>query len=195
MVMEVDQQTTSLKRILLLISGLVVLFCLYQLGSAIYISQTTGILKVSASDPNATITLRRSGYKTVNVGVGQARVHLSPSPYTLIISSGRNQFSKPVQVFKKQVVTVKVGSLSAGQAQTSQANSAANSLIKLLPFSGPNNEYVVNYSYQFTSGSAQPVINIITATAKGKQDALAWISGLGFNPSAMNIQYSAPGGE
>ena len=62
-------------------------------------------------------------------------------------------------------------------------------LLKLLPFTGPNFEYSIDYNMENSSQGEIPVIQITTLSQQGRQDALNWIIGQGYNPSQMKIQY------
>ena len=62
-------------------------------------------------------------------------------------------------------------------------------LIKLLPFTGPDFEYQINYGSKSGSSSPIPVIYITAQSQQAQQDALAWIRSMGYDPSKMTIEY------
>jgi len=128
----------------------------------------------------------------VNIGYGQAKVHLAPGNYKVFASLNHLQALATVQVDKKKSseVNIKLPDLSTRGQQVNQ-NTSANSLIKLLPYTGPNNEYIIGYKYTISGGVANPTIVITAPNDKAKQDALAWISHVGFNPTSLQITYQS----
>lgn len=172
-----------------------VLLSAYLIATAIHTRQTTGLLVVKSSENNATITLSQPNRKMLNIGTGNARIHLPPGSYQLLASSGKTQVTKTIQIDKKQLLAVNLQLVSSAQNKLNQDNTEANTLIKLLPYAGPANEYIVSYSYKFESNIAQPTINITAATTQAQQDALNWIKNLGFNTSKLDIKYNSSRGE
>jgi len=166
------------------------LFGVYEIGSALYVSQSTGTLSIQASNAGALLTVSEAGHKMVNVGYGQSSVHLAPGNYKIYASLGRLQTAKDIRVSKKNKsqVNLQLPSLSSHSQQLNK-NAQANSLIKLLPYTGPNSEYVISYRYAVSGGVANPIITITTSGDKAKQDALAWITRVGFNTDSLVIQY------
>ena len=76
------------------------------------------------------------------------------------------------------------------RSEEEQYNQAeANSLIQLLPFTGPNFEYQIGYTYLYIDNSVLPEIQIYTTTSQGQQDALSWISSQGYSTSKLDIVY------
>ena len=170
------------------IFALLVIFFLYQVVYSIYYSQTTGILQ--ASSPGAVLTVTKPGYSFNNVGTGTARVRLKPGSYELIISKGQQQTTRNFQIYKKATTAINVSSIPSSQVVPS-SYTAANSLIKYLPFVGPASEYRIDFIYTFNNTVATPVITIYATDSRAQQDALNWISAMGYNPSTLNIRYLA----
>ena len=79
----------------------------------------------------------------------------------------------------------------SSRENTAAAQVAVNAvpLIKLLPFTGPNFAYQINYGSKPDSNSAIPIIYITAQSQQAQQEALAWIRTVGYNPSKMTIQY------
>jgi hypothetical protein len=171
---------------------LVGLFGIYEIGGGFYLSQTTGSLKAKASNPKATLTVSMPGHKMVNIGYGNAKVRLAPGSYKIYASLNHLQASSEVQITKKQAseVNINLPDLSSQNRQLNK-NSSANSLIKLLPYTGPNGEYIISYKYTVSSGIANPTIVITAPNDKAKQDALAWITHIGFSLSDLKIEFQA----
>jgi hypothetical protein len=163
---------------------------IYEIGSALYVSQTTGTISIKASDAKALLSVSEAGHRMVNVGHGQSNIHLVPGNYKIYASLGRLQTAEDIQVTKKNKsqVSLQLPGLSAQSRQLNK-NAQANSLIKLLPYTGPNSEYVISYRYTVSGGVANPIIVITTSSDKAKQDALAWITRVGFNTGSLVIQY------
>jgi hypothetical protein len=170
---------------------LVCLFSTYQIGSAIYLSQKTGTLIVDASDAKATITLTQANHQLLDIGVGKAKVRLQPGSYKVIATDGKFQSTKDTQIYKKITTTANVTLNIQQQNQQAAYNVEANNLIsRYLPFTERHNEYRVSYLYQVNGDVAKPTIVITSSSAKGREDAIKWIQGLGFNPSHLQIQYA-----
>ncbi len=182
-----------MKRPLLLIAVLVVIFSAYEIFSAVLASQTTGTLKVDVLTPSATITLRQTGHQSANIGVGHAKIRLRPGSYQLIATSGKLQTVKTVEISKNQTTVETIQLLTPEQAQQAQNIAEANKLIKFLPYTGRAYDYRVDYSYQFSGNLSQPLITVTAPTAAGQEAALNWISSFKIDPSKLNIKYvSAP---
>ena len=79
-------------------------------------------------------------------------------------------------------------SLLKQQAQYDQ-NIQSNSLVKLLPFFGPNFEYRVDYDINYATNPSSIVINITGPTAQSQQDAISWIKSQGYSINNLNINY------
>lgn len=77
------------------------------------------------------------------------------------------------------------------QAEQIQNELSKNKLIGLLPYSGPGNEYVVDYrSETQADGVSQKITYYIEAdTNQTKQAALDWIKQQGFDPTKLTIVY------
>jgi hypothetical protein len=65
-------------------------------------------------------------------------------------------------------------------------------LISLLPFTGPNFDYQINYGNQNGANAGTPIIYISASTTSGYQEALTWIKAQGYDPSKLDIQQSTP---
>lgn len=66
----------------------------------------------------------------------------------------------------------------------------SNGLVKLLPFTGPNFEYQINYNVQYASQGPKIIIDIVAPTRQAQDDALAWITAQGYDTSKLAIQYT-----
>ena len=187
-----QNSTSSLRLLWLALLILVGLFALYEIGGGFYLSQSTGSLKVDASNSEATLTVSMGGHKMVNVGHGNAKLRLTPGKYKIYASLNHLQASSEVQIYKKQIsrVAIKLPDLSSRNQQLDK-NSPANSLIELLPYTGPNGEYIISYKYVISGGVASPTVLITAPNDKAKQDALAWITHIGFSPASLKIEYQA----
>jgi len=183
----------GIKTILVTIEALSLLFSVYEITDAFYVSSSTGFVEIN-TDAGALITVSQTGHKSSNVGSGHVRIRLKPGQYELTVSKDRAQSTTNAEVVKQKVVVKNIPLVIAKSSQ-GPATIGANSLIKLLPFSGPNYEYLVSYIYDYSESYAKPIITITSPTDKGRQDALAWISHLGFDPSKLDIHYSAATGE
>lgn len=178
------------KRLFLITLILVSLLSVYWIIEAIYISQTTGILRASSTDTSATISVEQLNHHSVNIGVGSASIHLQPGLYKVLASHNRTQAVQNVQIYKKTASEVNLSPTSAvAKNQLPKKVVDSNALTQLLPFTGPSSEYKVSYIYQISANAAQATIVITSPTTKGQQDALSWISKVGFNPSDLSIKY------
>jgi len=71
--------------------------------------------------------------------------------------------------------------------QASQQQVAQNPIIKLLPWTGPNFEYRIDYG---NLPDVKGVVLTITAPdEKSKTDALNWIKSQGYDPASFTIKY------
>ena len=94
--------------------------------------------------------------------------------------------------YKKRLVIQDITILKNTSQNRTYNNSTGNQLIKLLPFTGPYFEYKIDFLYTFNNNSAEPIITIAPKTTSATQDALNWIKGMGFDPSALNIHILTP---
>lgn len=62
-------------------------------------------------------------------------------------------------------------------------------VIKLLPFYGGGNEFLVSYTVQYLHQVPKPTIVITAPTQTGQNDGLAWLKLIGADPSKYQIQY------
>ena len=169
---------------------LVSLLSAYIIIDSIYIAQTTGILVVNSKNPSATITVSQLNHQSANVGTGNARVRLTPGTYKVIASVNKAQAAQSITISKRGTSVVSLSPTSAGAiGQLPKKVVDSNALTQLLPYTGPSSEYKVSYTYEITGSSAQATIVITSPTEKGQQDALSWISKVGFTPSNLNIKY------
>jgi hypothetical protein len=100
----VNLATNSRKQLAILLSliaGIIVIVCVYQIARTIYISQTTGILKVSSSDNQAAVSVTQSDRQAAAIGVGSVGVHLAPGTYLVAVSDKGQQATSVVHVSKK----------------------------------------------------------------------------------------------
>lgn len=63
-----------------------------------------------------------------------------------------------------------------------------NALLSKLPFLGPGLAYEISYTLN-PSNTSEPIIQITSPSSVGDQEALSWISSLGYNPATLHIQY------
>jgi hypothetical protein len=74
--------------------------------------------------------------------------------------------------------------------QTDYSNSIQNNpLVQLLPFTGPNFEYSINYTVNYNTSPPSPIFIITAPDKQSQQDALSWIASQGVKTSTLNIQY------
>lgn len=65
-----------------------------------------------------------------------------------------------------------------------------NGLLKFLPFVGGGLSFKVDYRITYEVNQPYITITITSPSTTGRQEALAWIRSLGYNPSKYNIQYT-----
>jgi hypothetical protein len=94
----------GLKRVASIASLVIIAICLYAMGKAIWISQTTGALQVTTGESRATINLTQEGHQAVLIGAGHAKVRLKPGSYQVVARAGANQAASTVSVQKRQVI-------------------------------------------------------------------------------------------
>lgn len=165
----------------------VVLAVAYEIGSAVFLRQTTGILRVNS--PGAFLTVEQNGDKLVNIGISRAKIRLAPGKYVLIASLNKQQLRREFVIYKQETTTEDFIVTSPLPPQQSTAVVEGNALITYLPFIGPNFDYEVTYSYSYAQGFSLPAIIIIAPNSTYQQDALQWIRAVGFDPSVLNIRY------
>lgn len=95
-------ENTYLKLILWFIFTVLVLYGLYQIGSGLVVSQTTGTLLVKTSKDAATISVSQDNKDAAIIGMGNAKVRLTPGTYLVVASGGGLRDSSIVKVSKKQ---------------------------------------------------------------------------------------------
>ena len=77
---------TNLRVLWRLVLASVALLGIYEVGGAVYTSQTSGVLDAKASNSMASLTVGRAGHKMANIGTGQAKGHLAPGRYKVYAS-------------------------------------------------------------------------------------------------------------
>lgn len=124
---------------------------------------------------------------------------MNPSQkYRLTIS---NVHSVTGQTMKNQTLffnphIVPVSQLTQNELNVQQNNQKqyndsvyGNSLLQVLPFTGPNFEYEISYKVDYSQqNKPQLVIQIISPTPAGQSDAMDWLTSLGYDASKLNIQ-------
>ena len=141
-----------------------------------------------------------SSYKVAGKSIDIAlNIPLTPNKKYLIkvsdIYSKSGQYIKP-QYFYFTPKNIEGNSLPADQTQALinkekqyDQQVEGNSLLQLLPFNGPNFEYRVNYTINYSSNTDTVVIEITGPTLQSQQDALAWIKSQGYNTAKLDINY------
>ena len=176
-----------LKRLLAVLTLLVIAAIVYEVADTIYLSQSTGTLV--ANSAGAFLTVEQEGTKLVNIGTSHATVRLKPGNYLLVASKGHSQVNVPFVIVGKHTTTENVNVSQAQNPDQSVSAVESNKLITFLPFIGPNFDYKVSYKYNITSQAALPVIVITAPNESYRQEALNWITAVGFNPALLNIEY------
>src|ERR1700744_1132101 len=86
----------------LLIFLLCVVGCIWILVSNIIASQTTGLLDITSASPQAGLIIGQSNHQAASVGVGSAKVRLSPGTYQVSAVESGKHASAIAKVYKKQ---------------------------------------------------------------------------------------------
>lgn len=74
---------STLRLIAVLISAVILAWCVYLIVSAVITSKTTGILVVKSVQPKASISISQPGHGAQFIGVDNATVRLKPGVYNL----------------------------------------------------------------------------------------------------------------
>lgn len=184
-----ESNRLTLRKILLLVAMVIVLVALYEIGYAIYISQTTGILQLHTTDRNIIVTISQVGRKSANVHSDQ-RIRLKPGTYQVIASKDQAQTEGNVHIITKQLLNYEVPTPKpVTQTTVSPTVAHASKLVQLLPFTGPRFSYKITYTYHFSNNQAVPTIVVTAPTQQAQQDAIAWIKAQGYDPTQLTIQY------
>lgn len=147
-------------------------------------------------------------------GRGSGTINAKPGTYKITVSmTGFSADTVTISVAKNQTKSVgivlvsdspstegwylnhpsdeKIAEGISSKQNVAAAQQAVSSvpLIKLLPFTGPNFEYQINYGSKTGSNSPIPIIYITAQSQQADQDALAWIRSVGYDPSKMTIEY------
>lgn len=177
------------KKIFYGILALACLFAGFRVVYSFYLSQQTGVLMLAASNDKAALTVAQQGHQPHTIGTGKANVRLNPGSYEIFASIDRQQVSSSVEIKKGQTNNQFLNFSAVQKKQALIGIESANTLIKLLPYTGPKNAFRVDYKYRFTPAIAQPVIIVISPNAAGKAAALAWIKQFGFSPTDFEVEY------
>ena len=141
-----------------------------------------------------------SSYKVAGKSIDiELNIPLTPNQKYLIkvsdIYSSSGRYIKPLY-FYFTPKSVEGDNLPADQTQAllnqqEQYNQEieGNALLALLPFNGPNFEYRVSYTVNYSPSGDTPVIDITAATPQLQQTALQWINSQGYNTKKLNIDY------
>ncbi len=149
-----------------------------------------------------------------NKVVSPGTIRVKPGTYTVIgTMNGFALSSKTVTVKKGDSIQVGLA-LSSNSASTSnwysahpgdesiaegisgynndvlyQQSSENAPIIKILPFTGPDFAYRIDYGTPAGANANKPIIYITAPDSSGQQEAQAWMKSQGYDTSKLDIQY------
>jgi hypothetical protein len=177
------------RKLKIYIAAVFALFAIYETGWAFHVSKATGVLQLNSSNPAATLSIIQPDHQITNVGTGKIKIRLYPGTYQLIATFEKNQAIKTAQIKKGESLVISLEPNAPSPGQQTLKDAQLNTLVKLLPYSGPSLEYKINYFYKFSKNFAQPVITITSNSPEARTAALNWIKRVGFDPSQLDIVY------
>ncbi|HEY1835801.1 MAG TPA: hypothetical protein VGG13_03190 [Candidatus Saccharimonadales bacterium] len=178
-------------RIILSLVGIVGLIVMYQLVSAEVLARNTAVLIVHATSPSANITVGNKDYLQKVVGMGSARVRLKSGQYNVSTTLSGNHVSQTVNLNKQQTDTVYLGpdiTHNQNSAPPVATQAKINSLIQILPFTGPGFAYAVTSTF-IQDAQPQFIVTITAPTTHGEHEGRAWLQGFGYDQSDFEIKY------
>lgn len=98
-------QNGALKALLYVAGALIIIFCAYSIVSWVRISQTTGLLKLSADDSRAALSVSQPNHQAQSIGVGSAAVRLLPGNYQVMASDKGSRAIGTVTIAKQQTTS------------------------------------------------------------------------------------------
>lgn len=167
--------------------------CLGMLALAIRDRLNTGVIIIDSTDKAASFSLSQPGRQSRLLGRSTVKVRLPEGEYQVTASDNQRQDTKTVSIKAGATEKVTLDLRITTTAETKDYSSA-NTLIKLLPYTGPNGDYQITYSYEITGGQAVPSIHVTFRDVGAKKAAIAWIKSLDLNMNSITITYS-PSGE
>ena len=133
---------------------------------------------------NHTITVSYNGFTSETINMQFSKGEKKTAMTALISNSST---TKDWYLNHPSDQKIAEGVSSRQFTQASQQQVAQNPIIKLLPWTGPDFEYRIDY------GSLPDIKGVVlTITApdqKSKNDALAWIKSQGYEPASFTIRY------
>jgi hypothetical protein len=178
-----SRNAVLLGRALVLISGAIVLYCVYLVIAAIITSQSTGLLEVSSSDPQAGLTVSQANRQAIAIGTGKAKVRLKPGIYQVSASNNGYQTAVTVHLYEKRTTTSSLSLI------TTKLSSNSSSLFSQLPIIGAASLYKISVGRGAVSNGSSYIVVITAATPQARQYALQWIRTQGYDPSDYKITF------
>ena len=180
-----------MRRYYSIVAVLIGLLIIYRIGTAIYIYEAYGALRITSSDSAATIAVGQSGKHYSIIGTGHASVRLAPGAYEVVVTNNRLQKTAFIKISRHKIAEQRIELQTTAEKQAVKNYEEANNLIKYLPYTGRTGDYRVSYAYQTSTDMARPIIIITLANQGAKSQALDWIKSLGFDPNHLQISYQA----
>lgn len=152
---------------------------------AVYITRTTGDLRLSTNSSTATLAITGIDKQAVYIGQGSTNVRLAPGTYLVNATGQGASVSATVQISKQQTITKTLD--IEGQIK---AVNKYSSLTSKLPVSGPASTYNISYYVAYKDGEGSLVFTVASTTPAAKLAAQQWFEYYGFTPWQLPIQYS-----
>lgn len=180
-----------MRRIMVFVTVIVVIFCAYLIVSAIIIAETTGVLKISSTQ-QATISVGRLNKQAKIIGKpGKAQVHLKPGTYQIMAITGNGQVAvRTVSIQKKRSVEINLNPITPLKlpSVSSVSFSGISTLTDLGVGSDQINTLKLNF-FQFKTSAGSVSIN--TGSAQSAPHLLGDPFVITFNVSVDSQAYKA----
>lgn len=174
---------SRLSRIIVLVIFIIFGAAIYKISAAVYIVQTTGTLKITSSDPHANIVIGESDSKAEAIGVGNVTVRILPGSYTIIVTNNGFRAVARADVEQGTVTEKNIKTVS------SSVTSDAQNIFDNLPYQNTSSGFLIEATPSATSNGYSKAILITANSASGRQAAIDWIRGGGYDPSDYKITF------
>ncbi len=180
------------KRLFFSFAAILTLLSIYLIVSAVIDKKQTGILNITSSDKNATISVSAANTQAQAVGTGKASVRLKQGVYLVAANDGSSQAIKEVSVHKLQTTSVsltptqKLPISSAASVNYENTNALLN--IGITP---EQINYIEQYFYDFKPSAQVVVIYPNTIYPEAHNPNVDTSFTVDFTATIDNVSYKA----
>lgn len=184
-------ESIILKRLALAASILAVIFAVYTIVSSVIIHQQTGVLKVTSTDPKATISISQNNKQAAVIGTGSSSARLKPGVYRIVANNGSGHAFGATAVFARRTSDILLSIGSSSYLRTSADVSFVGTNVLVDHGLSANQLYSLKKSFFSYNNKAKEVkISNVKATPH-KRDSASTYNSMTFDVTIDGKEYTA----